>query len=150
MAEIFTQIDLPEDLLHKIGQTIVDIFIHESKKDFARRGISGRAPDGSVFIWDSFSYRVHRQTVEIMSTFPLTEQSTPKRQSSTGHRPLITRRTSGGSTIFQMTPLKLKDGWVHPGILRFSFIERARRAAQAAVLRILKEEAVRAMIRSRQ
>jgi hypothetical protein len=149
MEDKYTQIDLPSDVLHKIGQVIVDIFVHEAKKDFARRGISGKAPDGSPSIWDSFSYRVQGQSVEILSTFPLLKPAS-KRPPSSAPRPGVAQRNSGGAPVFQMAPLKLANAWVHPGIRRFSFVERARRAAHTAVLQILKEEAVRAVIRSRQ
>jgi hypothetical protein len=151
MEEKYTQIDLPSDVLHKIGQVIVDIFVHEAKKDFARRGLSGKSSDGSPSIWDSFSYRLHGQSIEILSTFPLLKQTaSPKRPPSSTPRPGVLQRSSGGAPVFQMAPLKLADAWVHPGIHRFSFVERARRAAHTAVLQILKEEAVRAVIRSRQ
>lgn len=44
-----------------------------------------------------------------------------------------------GTVIFRMAPLKTKDAWVHPGIARFTFVERALRKGRAACAKVVGE-----------
>lgn len=65
------EVPMTPELLHRLGKCLVDSFIKEAKKDFAKRGWSGLAQDGSAPIWDSFSYKLRGEsTVEVVSTFP--------------------------------------------------------------------------------
>ena len=49
---------------------------------------------------------------------------------SRGNRmPLVVPIEEGGTVVFRVAPLQLANAWVHPGIARFTFIQRAARKA---------------------
>lgn len=181
------KIDIPitRELLERLGKCLVDSFVKEAKKDFAKRGWSGEARDGSAPIWDSFSYKIRGdKTVVVVSTFPdidvLTSRDIPSRKMtwltqeakekspnkypvtlrekragmkqsgrmSKGERlPLVVPiKDDGGKVVFRTAPLKLADAWVHPGIARFTFAQRAVRLGKAGCIEIIKGEALKALI----
>ena len=81
------KLDIPvtKELLNKLGACLVDAFVKEAKKDFAKRGWSGEACDGSPPIWDSFKYEIRgERTIEVVSSFPdidvLVSRDIPKRK----------------------------------------------------------------------
>lgn len=174
------------DLLHRLGKCMVDSFIKESKKDFAKRGWSGEAPDGSPPIWESFSYKIRgERTIEVLSTFPYLEQMvqedtapykmtwltqeekeknpakfplTPMERRlkmkqggrvSKGDRlPLVVPlKGEGGTIIFRTAPLTFQDAWVHPGIARFTFVQRAARQGRERCIEIIKKEVLSTVVR---
>ena len=196
------KLDIPvtRELLEKLGECLVQAFIKEAKKDFAKRGWSGKARDGSKAIWHSFSYKIRgKSTVEVMSTFPdidvlvgedipprdmtwLTQEGKDadptkyeltdkerlsgakkgnklRRNPKTGQtrkfakgyvprRPLIIPlKSKGGQVVFRTAPLQFQDAWVHPGIARFTFAQRAVRTGKAGCIQIIKEEALKALVR---
>ena len=177
------QIPVSRELMEKLGECMVEAFIREAKKDFAKRGWSGKAHDGSPPIWESFSYRiVGESTLEIDSTYPgidaltseggvprrklrwLTQQEkenhparyriTPgerKRHMRKGGRiskgermPLVVpMKGPAGTVVFRTAPLTTQDAWIHPGIARFTFAERAARSGRAACIEVIKGELVK-------
>lgn len=179
------QVPVTPDLLHRLGKCLVDSFIKEAKKDFAKRGWSGKAQDGSAPIWDSFSYKIRgERTVEVVSTYPyidqlVNEDSPPhkmtwltqeaKEQSpsefpltprekglgmkqagrlSMGRRlPLVVPlKTENNTVIFRVAPLTFQDAWVHPGIARFTFAQRAARQGREACIEIIKGEVLKTVV----
>ena len=60
---------------------------------------------------------------------------------SKGQRlPLIVPiQTEGGAIEFRTAPLKLGDAWIHPGIAKFTFFERALRKWKAECAQIVAE-----------
>lgn len=174
-------IPVTNKLLHKMGKCLVDAIHAESKKDFARRGWSGKDPHGGPVIWESFSYRIKGvSTVEILSSFygmaemgrgaipdrkmtwltqeakeqhpekyPLTEGEKKRgmRQSgrvSKGERlPLVVPiKSKGGAIVLRMAPLKIGNAWVHPGIAKFTFLERGIRKGREACAEAIKSHIV--------
>ena len=179
-------IDVTRSLLERLGQIMVDSFSKESKKDFAKRGWSGLAEDGSAPIWDSFSYQIQgSKTVLIMSTYPhlkamtgqdtkpyrmtwLTQEAKEKKAShypltprekklgmkrggrvSKGERlPLVVPfKNKAGTVVFRTAPLTFRDAWIHPGIARFTFVERAARKGREQCLAVIKQEVLSAVVR---
>lgn len=196
------KLDIPvtRELLERMGECLVDAFVKEAKKDFAKRGWSGEARDGSPPIWDSFSYKIRgEKTIEVVSTFPdidvlvsrdipprdlewltqeakdanpskypLTMQEQRKgtkrsnrlaRDPKTGRprklpkgyvprSPLVVPlKSNTGRVVFRTAPLQLKDAWVHPGIARFTFAERAVRSGKAGCLKIIQQEVLKAVVK---
>jgi len=182
------RMDVPmtPELLARLGQCMVDSFAKEAKKDFAKRGWSGEAQDGSAPIWDSFSYKIRgKKTVEIVSTFPYIDQLvgedtdpykmtwltqeekerkpskfplTPKekklgmkrggRVSDGGRLPLVVPlKDKSGTVVFRTAPLTLADAWVHPGIARFTFVQRAARQGREQCIAIIKQEVLSTIVR---
>jgi len=179
-------LDIPvtKDLLNALGKCMVDAYVKEAKKDFAKRGWSGEARDGSAPIWESFSYRIRGdRTIEVLSTFPdieiLTTQDIPSRRmtwltqegknmkpssypltdrektlgmkvggrvSQNKRMPLVVpMKDKSGTVVFRTAPLKMQDAWVHPGIARFTFMERAVRTGKAGCVKILAGEVMKAL-----
>lgn len=65
-----TEVEFTPKRLAQVGECIIKTLAEESKKYFAKRGWSGRDPEGGKPIWDSFSYRIRgKSTLEITSTF---------------------------------------------------------------------------------
>jgi hypothetical protein len=59
-------------------------------------------------------------------------------------RPLVIPVGSGtGTVVFRMAPLKIGDAWIHPGIARFTFMERAIKKGRKACADILGQEIIR-------
>ena len=180
------KLDVPvtKELLEKLGKCLVAAFVREAKKDFAKRGWSGQAHDGSSPIWDSFNYRIRgEKTIEVVSTFPdidvLVSQDIPARKmkwltqeakdANPGRYPLTPRerkagmklggrvrdgnrmplvvplKGEGGRVIFRTAPLKTQDAWIHPGIARFTFAQRAVRAGKEGCVDIIKGEVLKAL-----
>lgn len=178
-------VEVTPALLHRLGKCLVDSFIKESKKDFAKRGWSGEARDGGPPIWESFRYRIRGdKTVEVTSTFPylaemaakdtqpykmtwLTQEAKDKRPAefpltprekelkmrraghvSQGQRlPLVVPlEDKGGVVVFRTAPLTFQDAWVHPGIARFTFVERAAKKGREQCIKILQEEVLKTVV----
>ncbi len=185
-----SKIKLSPKVFAELGTCLIENIVKEAKKDFAKRGWSGRARWGdetSPLLWDSFSYNiVGKNTLVIESTFPgiaeltsktgipprkmvwLTqeargyepesEEKPPTMKPSTlkvtkkkskkfrmpGQGPLIVPvRTEGGQVVFRMAPLKMADAWIHPGIARFTFIQRGIKKGRKACIDIIGKEAAR-------
>ena len=176
------EIPVTPELLHRLGKCLVDSFIKESKKDFAKRGGSGEAQDGSAPIWDSFNYKIRgERTVEVVSTFPyldrLVSEDVPPRKMtgltqaakekapaefpltrkehdlgmkqagrmSQGERlPLVVPlKGKNGMVIFRKAPLTFQDAWVHPGIARFTFVQRAVKHGREQCIALIKQEVLK-------
>jgi hypothetical protein len=107
----------------------------EATRDAAK---SPSVPRSKEF-FDSFTYRVDRDSVEVISTWPwlhvILEGTDgpfpmPWLTAARGvHRvPLVDEH---GAVIIRSTPLTTDRAWVHPGIARHTFIQRAwERAAR--------------------
>ena len=180
------EIPVTPDLLERLGKCMVDTFAKEAKKDFAKRGWTGEAQDGSAPIWDSFSYQIRgERTVEIVSTFPYIEQMVEKdtkpykmtwltqeakerkpaqfpltpregklrmklggRVSDGGRLPLVVPlKAKNGTVIFRTAPLTFQDAWVHPGIAKFTFVQRAARKGREQCIGLIKQEVLDAVVR---
>ena len=177
------KVPVTKDLLQRLGQCLVESFVKEAKKDFAKRGWSGLASDGSPPIWDSFSYKIRGEsTLEIVSTFPFIEEMVSKdtkpykmtwltqeaKRKNPGKFPVTPKesrlqregklkpgkrlplvvplKSKSGKIIFRTAPLTTGDAWIHPGIARFTFAQRAVRFGKQNCIKILREEAVRALV----
>jgi hypothetical protein len=136
---------LSKDMLHKYGKHLVDYIKIEAKKDMARRSTPG-GPVGlpnSPRFWNSFHYRIKgTSTVEIYSTWPWIEGLIEGRKAGpmrahTQANPKLTGKVipfyKDGVVIFRMAPSRGGKLWIHPGIARHTFIERAVRKCRKAL-----------------
>jgi len=188
-SELAQGIVVSHETLLKLGECLVSIIVKEAKKDFAKRGWSGKDPMKGPSLWDSFSYHVRgKSTLEITSSFyglrELTTGDIPmrrmpwlsqeykstydgnfhltpaekrlgmrRRKRSRGARkrggaielgrrlPLVVPiKTKSGTVIFRTAPLKTQDAWIHPGIAKFTFMQRAIKKGRQACADILMEE----------
>jgi len=181
-SKLAENLTIDRKTLQKLGACLVKVIAEEAKKDFAKRGWSGKAPharndpspdgpgtDGGPDIWDSFSYQIRgKSTVEILSTWwglegitksggvesrrmewltqeakknqPNKYRMTSREQRKGRRYPLIVPvKTSAGTVVFRTAPLKTADAWIHPGIARFTFIERAARKGRQMCADIIAE-----------
>lgn len=157
----------PSDL-NQIGKVLVKTFQEEAKKEFNRRGWSLRAPSkadptgwgsdqgpqGGPPLQDSFSFRIVRGQVEILSTYyglpdllkgipsrPLREltQEAAYQRDPARTRPLVVPiQARNGTVLFRVAPERMGEAWVHPGVKRFTFGDKAVRKAQDEILRVMQ------------
>jgi hypothetical protein len=145
-------------LLDRLGQAIVDQIVIEAKKDFAKQGKRGRRgePQGlpnsegkkiKPSFFESFFYQIRGQrTIEIFSTWPWIEGLIEGRppapmESLVGDTPHpVPFLKEDGTVIFRMTPISLRDAWIHPGIAKHTFLERGVQNAREEMAVILAEE----------
>jgi hypothetical protein len=82
------------------------------------------------------------------TNYKLTETERKRGMKQSGHvsqgerLPLIVPVEKNGTVIFRAAPLKLEDAWVHPGIARFTFMQRAARKASQVCAHIFGQAAV--------
>ena len=55
---------------------------------------------------------------------------------------IIPVRTNRGTVIFKTAPFMTQKAWIHPGIAKFTFLERALRKGKKQCAEILAEEAL--------
>lgn len=150
---------LDRTVLEQIGKILVDSVVLEARKDFAKQR---KVPHGPVGLPDtedffkSFSYQISgKSTVEVVSTWPFIKQVTEGRdpfrmewltqQNGVNVVPLIDKT---GQVIFRMAPLNLGHAWIHPGFARHTFIQRGIRKGREKAMKILADEAMKAVLAS--
>jgi hypothetical protein len=61
----------------------------------------------------------------------------------TDRKPLVVPlRAESGEVIFRTAPLKFSDAWVHPGVAKFNFAERAMKKAREDCSQIVAQAAL--------
>jgi len=170
------------DLIIKMGDIFVKHLKAESKKEFAKRGWSGRDPKGGPKIWDSFSVKTHPSSIIVESTFygmrELTTTGIPERKMTwltqegqhknltdtsfiglgkAGVRKAPSRKhgkaklivpikDDKGYVVFRTAPLKIKDAWIHPGIAKFTFVQRALKKAHEECQKVYSQTAKQVVV----
>lgn len=149
------KITLDRPTLMKAARIILKAVKAEIRKDMVKaRGIQGGGnqpvplPDSRRFV-DSFSYQIQgNSTIEIVSTWPTAEaHTTPghdKRRPMTWlvqpkikYVPII---TGTGQVIVRTAPLTTATAWIHPGFVKYNFIERGARKGRQKVLDTLGQQ----------
>ena len=177
-------IPISKDVLEKLAKCLIDSIIKEARKDFAKRGWSGKDPMKGPDIWDSFDFRISgERTIEVTSTFYglkelaagkiperrmtwMTQQGVgapfdrekPKEPKKEPGKPVMWMRhppksrrkdnpkaplvvplkTKDGMVVFRTAPLTFADAWIHPGIAKFTFLQRGIRKGRLACIDVLK------------
>jgi hypothetical protein len=154
---------MPMPMLKKAAEIILKSIKKEIMKDMAKSaGLRGRGkpvpmPDSKKFV-DSFSWKiVGKSTIEIVSNWPTASAhtSTPgkddNKKSTEPYKmtwltqpqvkvvPLVTQE---GQVIFRTAPLTTADAWIHPGFLRYTFIQRGVDKGRVKVFEEMAEEIV--------
>ena len=63
----------------------------------------------------------------------------PSRRKNNPKAPLVVPlRTDDGMVVFRTAPLTFQDAWVHPGIAKFTFMQRGIRKGRLGCIEILK------------
>lgn len=152
------------EFLEKVGELLLESIVFEAGKDFAKQGnrpTPRGEPEGiprSVRFFDSFSYKVVNNTVEIHSDWPWIDQIIEgrpaydmdwlRRDSAARGDPINPAKLNveGRSrVIFRTTPGMGKDGgvqrsWVHPGFRKHNFLRRGYEKARKKVDKMLEKQ----------
>lgn len=141
-------------LMKVAAKIILDAVKKEAALDMAKVGAVSKSqgkpvslPRTSEFL-DSFSYKIERNEVEVLSSWPMFEQHIEGR----GPYPMtwltqaegvtvVPMITSTGITIMRMAPLDRGSAWIHPGFLRYTFLQRGLDKGTDKAISWLLEEA---------
>ncbi len=148
-----TKLDPPYLLLKKAGTLILESVRKEIKTDAAKHNAMNRAvgqpvsiPNSKEFVL-SFKVSVKGKKIEISSDWPFVEHHLEGRDpypmtwltQAEGIKkvPMI---TSAGVVLVRMAPLTKEDAWIHPGFLKYNFLERGVRKGREAAAEMLAKE----------
>lgn len=120
--------------LQFFGRCLLRYIREEAKKDAAK---TGQVPISEEF-FKSFSYQVRDSSITIVCSWPwirLIQEGTngPYRMKWLTQAQGVYRvplRGDNGEVIIRTAPLTTDKAWIHPGIARHTFVERAFRRAQ--------------------
>lgn len=120
--------------LQFFGRCLLKYIRSEAKKDAAK---TGQVPITEEF-FKSFSYVVKDNTIDVTCSWPwirLIREGTngPYRMKWLTQQEGVFRvplRGENGQVIIRTAPLTTDKAWIHPGIAKHTFIERAFRRAQ--------------------
>jgi hypothetical protein len=148
-------VEMSQQLLRELAQTLVDSVVFEAKKDLAKQGRKGTPqgqPEGLPVkgnFLDSFDYRISgKSTIEITSDWPWVQQLIEGRKpfkmwwlthgQRRGHAvPLV---QPDGTVLFRMAPLSLSDAWIHPGFARHTFVQRGVKKGRVKMAEMIAAE----------
>lgn len=147
-----------EETLRKMGEILVEEFIREAKKDFAKRGWEMRDPETGKHLADTFRVVVVNGNLEVQSSFwgldTLIKKDIPphkmtwmtqeykqnnpskfeltetERRTSTRGPLVVPMKQDDGRVLFRMAPATSNEAWVHPGVKKFLFPRRAMEKAR--------------------
>jgi len=143
------KIQIPRHILDKCGKFLVKAVQEEVLKDIHARVPHNKQglPSSREFL-DSFSYKIRGKGIELLCDWPWIERHTEGREpfrmkwllSEPGSPKIIPIRTSSGEIAFRTAPLRLENAWVHPGVAKFNFIERAKERMLDKMVELIQED----------
>lgn len=136
--------------LQMIGRILVEEVVRQARADAAKaRGLkAGNMLPKDPAFYRSFGFRiVGDKTVELMSTWPWIEDLTKGRKPfpmdwlrrDKGEFKAVPVASKGGKPIFRMVPLQTDKAWIHPGIAKHNFIQKAMKNARPRVVQVYVE-----------
>jgi hypothetical protein len=141
---------LSQAQLQFVGETVVESIRREIAKDTAKAS-AFRSPGQPVPIprtrrfAESFSFRIRGEsTLEFISDWPTAEAHTSKEPSRQFPMTWLTRpkvphariALANGEVVVRTSPLK-SNMWIHPGFLRYTFLERGVRKGRKEAMEAL-------------
>lgn len=119
--------------LQFFGRCLLKYIRQEAMKDAAK---TGQVPTTKDF-YDSFSYKIKENSIEVSSTWPWIELITSGTDGPYAMKWLTQARGvykvplkgKDGQILIRSTPLTTDKAWIHPGIAAHTFIQRAFRRA---------------------
>lgn len=120
--------------LQFFGRCLLKYIKQEAKKDAAK---TGQVPVSEAF-FKSFSYQIKENTIDVICTWPwirLIQEGThgPYKMKWLTQAQGVYRvplRGKDGKVVIRTAPLTTDKAWIHPGIAKHTFIERAFRRAK--------------------
>ena len=159
---------IDDAFLKKIGDMLLEAIIFEAGKDFAKQGNSPTprgAPEGipkSMRFFDSFSYKIVGNSVEVHSSWPWIDQIIKGRRpyemdwlrrdgsARSGAVPRVPMKGSTDTPLIRTTPGMGSDGrqqpsWIHPGFKKHNFIRRGYERARREMDDLLSKQVVKVL-----
>jgi len=145
---------LTPDFMRKLGGFLLDAVVFEARKDLAKqggkptpRGVAEGIPASEDF-FQSFSYEIKGNSIEIHSDWPWIEQITE------GRRPYpmewltraegVTRVPMAGkqpgTVLIKSTPSVMDGPWIHPGFHKHNFLRRGYEKARRKFAKELESQ----------
>ena len=138
-----SRIKIPEKYLKLYGSFLVDEISSEARR---AASLFSRIPDTPDF-YNSFSYRIDSDHIVVESTWPWIDpliEGTGEfkmvwltKEKGVSKVPIF---QSDGSVVFRNTPLKVADAWVHPAIVKHSFIQNGVDSARRRLMTVLSKD----------
>jgi hypothetical protein len=125
---------LNKDELAFFGRCIIKYIRQEALKDHAK---TGQVPNSKDFL-GSFSFQIKGNSIEVVSSWPWIDlvrfgtngPYAMKWLTRAQGVPKVPLRGKHGEILIRNTPLTTDKAWIHPGIARHTFVERAFRRAK--------------------
>jgi hypothetical protein len=150
-----TSVEINDVFLKRAGEVIQESIRQEAIKDYSRtkrtpRGEPMGLPNTPKF-FNSFGVKIEgKSTIVITSSWPWIEPHVEGREPykmtwltrQKGLRAVPIERPDG-SVVIVRTPLSKGDAWIHPGALKFHFIERGVKKGRKKVMEMLAQEAIK-------
>lgn len=122
--------------LQYFGRCLLRFIRQEALKDAAK---TGQVPTSKNFL-DSFSYQVRGNSLEVVSSWPWIDLVRFGTDGPYAMKWLtqargvykVPLRGPHGEVLIRTAPLTIDKAWIHPGIARHTFVERAFRKAKKA------------------
>jgi hypothetical protein len=137
------QVQIPPKALSRIGKEILQWIVLEAKKDAVWSKIVPRDPT----FYESFKYKVTNGELVVFTTWPWMDLATTgmrSRKMTWLTRPAGVKSVPfmqrDGTVVFRATPLNTANAWIHPGIARHTFIDRAFKKATRRFATIIAQE----------
>jgi hypothetical protein len=133
---------LPKHILEQVAKAYKDALVKEALKDFAKRGWSCIDTETGLHLKDSFKITVSNG-VSMSCSFPMIllwlEGMSRQKMDWVPKGVPIPMENEEGEVIFRMLPLKTQKVWIHPGIKKFAFLQRAMQKGKIDSDKILSE-----------
>lgn len=146
-------IQISDSVLKRLGQIILDSIKAEAAKDMAQgaspEGKPMNLPQTQKFI-DSLSFTVNSNSIDIHSDWPWFDRHIEGRDPY----PMVWSTKQNGVSAVPMagsdgkmrvvkTPLTKASAWIHPGVKKFTFVERGVANGRKKAIEIIKQEVIK-------
>jgi hypothetical protein len=110
--------------------------------------VSGDIPERKMTWLTQEAKDLHPREYKLTKTEKRFRMNPAGKMSKGKRMPLVVPlRQKTGTVIFRMAPLKMADAWVHPGIARFTFIQRAIKKGKIKCAELIGKELLKALIK---
>lgn len=154
-------IAIPPDLMKRAGKLILESVRQEIKKDAAKHNAMSRLkgqpipiPNSKEFVL-SFKVQVQGNKIEITSTWPFVDVHL---EGQNRHAMTWLTKIAGvdkvpmiqpnGVVLIRTAPLTSDKAWIHPGFLKYNFLNRGVEKGREKAAEMLAEELLPTLLQS--
>jgi hypothetical protein len=151
-------VELSRDILQKVGKIIAEEIANEARKDYMRKGRTPRGEPMSLpntkRFFDSFDVEISgERTILITTTWPWIERHMEGRDPFkmwwlTQARGIykVPMIQDDGRVLIVSTPATLADAWIHPGALKFNFVNRGVKKGRIRAVKEITQELLKMLL----